>query len=253
MKITIVTPVLNSARYLRQSVESILAQRGEFELEYIVKDGGSTDGTLELLAEYGDELRVISSADNSLGDAINQGMEAAQGEIAGWVNGDDLLRPGALQQVCRVFQDQPQRDWLTGRCTTIDEAGEEIRRLITFYINLMGGRYSYNRLLTENFINQPATFWRTTLWRDIGGIDTNYRLAFDYKLWLEMGKRSDPLYLPEYLADFRRHAVSLSSRHYHQQFQEELDIGRSFCEDRWLNFLHWLKVKRTVTIYNVIG
>ncbi len=225
LKISIVTPVLNGRQYIRDTVESVLAQRGDFELEYIVRDGGSTDGTLELLNRYRERCRIVSEADGSPQAAINRGMAVATGEIAGWLNGDDLYAPGCLQAVARLFANRPKCRWCYGRCRIIDQGGCEIRKPITWYKNILGRWFSRNLLLCENFINQPATFWHLDLWREIGGLDSSYKAAWDYELWLKMAEIARPRHLPRYLAAFRRHPQSISETHFERQFAEELEIA----------------------------
>lgn len=122
VKISIVTPVRNGKRFIRQTVESVLNQQGEFELEYIVCDGQSTDGTLEILAGY-PECTVISRKDGGPFHAINYGMDLASGDIGAWLNADDIYLPGTLAKVARCFQEHPGTGWLYGNCPIIDETG----------------------------------------------------------------------------------------------------------------------------------
>ena len=226
MKVTIVTPVLNGARFIRRTIESVLEQKGDFTLEYIICDGGSTDTTIDIVKEYQDHCQLIKRSDSGPADAINFGMAKAQGEICGWLGADDLLLPGALGRVIKVFAEHPQQEWLYGRCRIINEYDEEIRRGITFYKNLLGSRFCRQILWSENFISQPATFWRVDLWRRCGGLDTVYKAAFDYDLWLRFASHSIPLSVPEYWAAFRRHPGSISERSYEKQFAEELAISK---------------------------
>ena len=158
MKISIVTPVRNGRQFIRDTVESILAQQGDFELEYIVCDGQSTDGTLEILAEY-PQCRVISRKDGGPFHAINYGMSLATGEMGAWLNADDIYLPGTLAKVADYFRTHPAINWLYGNCPIIDENGREIRRPITLYKELIGFRYSRNMLLL------PLSFSFFLYWR----------------------------------------------------------------------------------------
>jgi glycosyltransferase involved in cell wall biosynthesis len=246
-----VTPVLNSARFIRRTIESVLEQQGDFELEYIICDGGSTDKTVEIIREYQDRCRLIQRPDSGPADAINFGMDKAAGEICGWLGADDLLLPGALNLVVKTFSENPQHEWLYGRCRIIDENETEIRRGITFYKNLLGCCFSRQVLWTENFISQPATFWRADLWRRCGGLDTAYKAAFDYDLWLRFAAQSAPLSLPVYLASFRRHSASISELNFTVQFSEELAISQreasSLCYQ-----IHRFNYYKIVAIYSFI-
>ncbi len=251
IKVTIVTPVLNGARFIRQTIESVLKQKGDFELEYIICDGGSTDNTVEIIKEYQDRCRLIQRHDSGPADAINFGMEKATGEICGWLGADDLLLFGALMQVVKSFTEHPQKVWLYGRCRIIDENETEIRRGITFYKNLLGYRFSRRVLWTENFISQPATFWRADLWRRCGGLDSAYKAAFDYDLWLRFAISSLPLALPAYLAAFRRHQDSISEQNFMGQFQEELAICKR--EASFLYYqIHRFNYCKIIAIYRLL-
>ena len=249
--VTIVTPVLNGARFIRRTIESVLEQIGDFTLEYVICDGGSTDKTIEIIREYQDCCQLIQRSDSGPADAINFGMDKATGEICGWLGADDLLLPGALMQVVKSFTEYPQNEWLYGRCRIIDENETEIRRGITFYKNLLGYRFSRRVLWTENFISQPATFWRADLWRRCGGLDTAYKAPFDYDLWLRFAAQSAPLSLPVYLASFRRHSESISELNFTIQFGEELAICQhdapSLCYQ-----IHRFNYYKIVAIYRFI-
>ncbi len=252
IKVTIVTPVLNGARFIRRTIESVLEQKGDFALEYIICDGGSTDNTVEIIKEYQDRCRLIQRHDSGPVDAINFGMEKATGEICGWLGADDLLLPGTLNRVVKTFAEHPQHEWLYGRCRIIDENETEIRRSITFYKKLLGYRFSRQVLWTENFISQPATFWRVDLWRRCGGLDSAYKAAFDYDLWLRFAASSLPLALPAYLADFRRHQNSISEQSYEQQFAEELSISKRMASPLGYQF-HRFNCFKIVAIYHLMG
>jgi glycosyltransferase involved in cell wall biosynthesis len=130
MKISIITPTFNGAAYLRGALDSILKQSGNsFSLESIVIDGGSTDGTLELLRAIDDpRMRFVSERDSGQAHAINKGLSMAGGDVVAWLNADDLYCPGALQAVARAFAENSEAQWLVGGCDVIDADGNEIRR-----------------------------------------------------------------------------------------------------------------------------
>ena len=143
MKISIITPVYNGEKFLRRTMDSIHNQKGDFELEHIVCDGQSTDGTLDILREY-PEARVISRKDGGPFNAINYGMDLASGEIGAWLNADDVYLPGTLAKVAEHFKKYEKCQWLYGNCPIIDANDQEIRKPITCYKELIGFFYSRN-------------------------------------------------------------------------------------------------------------
>lgn len=249
-KISIVTAVLNGERFIRQTVESVLGQEGPFELEYIVRDGKSTDATLDILAEFSQDSRltVVSRRDGSPQEAINAGMRQGTGEIGAWLNADDYYQPGALAKVVGAFAANPGRQWLYGDCAIVDDQGREVRKAITLYKKLVGFVYSRHLLLCENFINQPATFWRMELWRASKSLDPRFKAAWDYELWLAMAAHGRPIRLHERLASFRRHQDSISENHFERQFREELEIA---CRHGGLphRLIHRLSIAMRTAVY----
>ena len=251
-KISVITAVYNGEKYIRETVESVLAQKGDFELEYIICDGQSTDKTLEILDEYKDSCKIISRKDGSPQNAINYGMDLATGDIACWLNADDVFTPGALDAVVKAFEKYPERRWLYGKSYIVDSEGKEIRKFVTFYKNLIGFFYSWNILLCENFINQPSTFWKLDLWDEVKDLDPEYKAAWDYELWLNMALKARPVHLRKNLSIFRRHNASISENNFEKQFDEELAIARKHC-----NFIHYMihafNRWKIVTVYKILS
>jgi len=251
IKISIVTAVLNGEKYIRDTVESVLNQKGDFELEYIIRDGCSTDDTLKILEEYSDRCTIVSKKDGSPQEAINAGMDMASGEIGAWLNADDLYLPGTLQKVVDTFQTKHKLQWCYGRCRIINENNIEVRKPVTLYKNLLGFIYSRNVLLCENFINQPATFWKMDLWRKVSELSGKFKAAWDYELWLEMSKHSRAIAIHEYFAEFRRHSESISENNFEKQFKEELNISK--CYGNKIHYLiHKFNFWKIVTIYKLL-
>lgn len=252
MKVSVVTAVLNNKKYIRKTIESILSQEGPFDVEYIIRDGLSTDGTLDIINEYKDRCVIVSEKDGSPQQAINAGMAMATGDIGCWLNADDVFLPGTIAKVVAAFERHSSTHWLYGRCDIIDESDHEIRGLVTLYKNITGYAYSWNWLLCENFINQPATFWRMDMWRQVGGLDESLRAAFDYQLWLKMGAISAALPIHDTLARFRRHSESISENHFVRQFQEELEICSTFGNGLH-RLLHRLNYWKITAVYHLLA
>lgn len=237
--LSIVTPSLNQGHFIEQTILSVLDQ-GYPGLEYIVVDGGSTDGTLEILHHYGDRLKWNSSPDHSQGEAINKGLLKASGQIVAYLNSDDLYLPGALEQVGRFFAANPQAAWLTGYCRNIDGQGQEIRRLIRLYKNLWLRLWDYRALLVLNYIAQPATFWRREVMEQVGYLDEGLHYTLDYEYWLRIGRLHSLYVLHTDLAAFRVHSSSKSGTTARKQFDEELLVSQRYARGLpvWLHRIH---------------
>jgi glycosyltransferase involved in cell wall biosynthesis len=213
-QISIVMPSYQQAAFLEEAVRSVLDQEG-VNVELLVMDPGSTDGSRELLLvmreEYGERLVLHFEPDRGQSDAVNRGLAQARGQILGWLNSDDRLRPGALAKVV-AWLDSPRPRWTYGQAGMIDEGGRPHANAIVRYKNWRSARFSRAKLLTENFIPQMAVFWNLAMWEAAGGLDHDKHLDMDYDLWLRFAQVSDPLVLPETLADFRVHRAAKGSR-----------------------------------------
>ncbi len=246
-RICIVTPSLNQASFLERTVESVLAQEGDFELDYRVRDGGSTDGSLQILERYAGRLRFESGPDGGQADAVNRGLEAADADVVGWVNSDDLLRPGALARVAAAFRDDPALWWVHGRCDIVDAVDRPIRRWVAAYKDFRCRRYSYRALLLENFVSQMTVFWRRAAHEQVGYLDTSLRYAFDYEFWLRLGALGAPRFIDEPQAAFRWYETSKSGAQFERQFEEDWEAFlRHASPDARL--LRWQKRLRSAEI-----
>ena len=250
--ISIITPSFNQAGFIERTVSSVLDQKVDFPIEYIIIDGASTDSTMEVLRKFGKKIRVISEPDRGMQDALNKGFAMCSGEIIGWLNSDDTYLPGALQKAISYFDWHPECLWLYGNCNIIDEHDREIRKWITAYKNRLSRKYSFKRLLTENFISQPAVFIRRTALQAAGPVDPELPTAMDYDLWLRLAKLGEPGYINDNLACFRVHQDSISSRGYKQQFEEQYRIHKKYDQTRYLLLIHWINIRLIVFIYSVI-
>ena len=205
-QITIVTPSFNQGRYIERTLLSVLDQ-GYPNLEYIVVDGGSTDASIEIIRWYGPRLSSwVSEPDNGQADAINKGFAQAHGEVFTWLNSDDVLLPGALALVGKIFARYPQITWLTGLNANLDTEDHLSRKTTTFYKfrPLIRRGYYHGRGL--GFIRQEGTFWRRELWERTGNrVDVSRRYTMDYDLWLRFAQYADLVTVGAYLAAFRQH------------------------------------------------
>lgn len=226
--LTIITPCLNAAATLPATLASVRAQAYP-GLEHIVVDGGSTDGTVDLLRAAAG-VRWISEPDRGLSHALNKGIAMAQGEVIGELNADDVYEPGALAAVGTALRDRADAMWLTGYCRIIDGDGREIRKPVTGYKNWLLRRYSLPLYLTHNFISAPATFFRRAALEEVGGFDERYRISVDYDLQLRIARRHDPIVLRRYLSAFRMVEGTLSMSGFRSQFREHAEQARRHGE-----------------------
>jgi glycosyltransferase involved in cell wall biosynthesis len=197
--VSIVTPSYNQAEYLELTLQSVLAQDYP-AIEYLVVDGGSTDGSLEILHRYSDRLAWwVSEPDSGQAEAINKGMQRASGEIVGWLNSDDLLLPGAVRQAVRCFAERPESGMVFGDAITIDERGRPIRKLAFPDWQLVD-------LLSFRIICQPAVFIRREIFFRAGGMDQDYHYMLDHHLWVRIASLAPIRHVPKILAAARHHA-----------------------------------------------
>jgi len=223
MKVSIVTVNLNGARFLEDALTSVLTQDYR-DLELIVVDGGSSDGSREIIAAVAARdrrLRWLSEPDAGIADAMNKGVGLATGEVAGFLHSDDCYpSTGTLSSVVEAFQVQPGAFWLSGGLILINQSGKAFR-------TLSARRYSWRRLLRANILFHPATFVRTEVLR-AHPFDAGLRLAMDYDLWLRLGLRQAPLRLSQPLAAFRVHGESCSMQESDAAQAEEFVIRCRF-------------------------
>ncbi|MFH0965809.1 MAG: glycosyltransferase family 2 protein [Planctomycetota bacterium] len=224
MKFSIVTPSLNQGPFIDRTIRSVLDQRGDFDLEYIVIDGGSTDGTLDILRRYAGRLAWTSGPDAGQSDAVNKGFKTAAGDVLAWLNSDDAYLPGALAAVAAEYARAPFA-WCFGHAKIVDDGGREIRHPVTRFKVSQARRYSYRRLVRRNFISQPAAFFSREAWNETGGLDPSLHYAMDYDLWLRLGRLSDPRWIDRFLADFRWHGASKLGMGFSRAAREALEVA----------------------------
>lgn len=179
-KISLVTTSLNQVDFLEKTIQSVLGQ-GYPNLEYIIIDGGSTDGSVKLIEHYASQLAYwVSEPDYGHPHALNKGFAQTRGEIMGWLNSDDLLLPGALYLLASIFTEYDEIEWLTGQPAFTDVSG----RIIGVF---PPPRWSRAKFLAGDYrwLQQESTYWRRSLWDRAGGyIVEHYPMAFDFELWV---------------------------------------------------------------------
>jgi len=225
MKISIVTPSYNRSTFLEETIKSIVYQKGDFELEYIIQDGDSDSEVLKILEKWN---KIINSdkflpncnqidfqyhveSDNGMYDALNKGFARSTGQIMAWLNTDDMYHPFALSTVSQIFDKFSDVNWITGIPNSYNHIGnsvgidsfpevysqEFIRR---GYYDVKFLRYGFN------WIQQESTFWRRSLWEKAGGkLNDNLNNAADFQLWQNFADITDLVKVYSFLGGFRHH------------------------------------------------
>ena len=198
--VSIVIPSYNQARFLESTICSVLEQDYP-NLEVILVDGGSTDGSLEIIHHYLERFSWwVSENDKGHADALNKGFSHAKGEILAWLNSDDTYCLGAISDAISILQANPDVGMVYGNADLTDEKGKVIG-------SFASRQTDYRKLLRGSVhIPQATTFFRTDLWRQVGPLSLSLFFAFDYDLWVRLAKISKLLYVPRVWANFRLHA-----------------------------------------------
>jgi glycosyltransferase involved in cell wall biosynthesis len=221
-RLSIVVPSLNQGEHIGATLDCLLAQRGlePGELQIIVIDGGSTDGTIEILRNCkSNAVQWSSGRDGGQTDALRKGFSSATGGILGWLCADDLLEPWTVREVIDFFDSRPQVEFVYGDAWWIDKEGSPLRpkKEIPFSWFIW--------LHDHNYIPQPAAFWRRRLYDAVGGLDPAFDLAMDADLFARFAKQARPVHVGRQWARFRTYPAQ-KNRHLREQSDREDRIIR---------------------------
>lgn len=203
--VSIVTPSYNQADFLEETILSVLAQDYP-NLEYIIIDGGSTDGSLEIIQKYEKCLAWwVSEPDQGQTDAINKGFAHANGEILAWINSDDTYEPWAVREAVEYLQSHPETGMVYGDARLIDEIGKTL--------GLFPARQTNYHKLLKGYVHIPqqSSFFRASLWNNVGPLDPTFYFAMDYDLWVRVAKVAPLQYYPRIWSNFRLHQSGKTS------------------------------------------
>ncbi|MBI2813952.1 MAG: glycosyltransferase [Opitutae bacterium] len=219
-KLSIVTPSYQQARYLGQTMRSVLDEQPGVSCQYVVQDGGSTDGSAELIRQQAPRLHAWSSApDKGQADAIARGFAQTSGgpdDVMAWINSDDYYQPGALAFVADYFALHPEVDVLYGHRIVVDEESREIARWFL-------PAHDAEVLRLNDFVPQETLFWRRRIWEKAGGLDTSFQFAIDWDLLLRFQAAGARIVrVPYFLACFRAHAAQKTAAFMHSTGQGEI-------------------------------
>lgn len=197
--VSIITPSFNQASYLEQTIQSVLSQDHP-SIEYIVVDGASTDGSVEIIKKYTDKFSYwISEKDKGQADAINKGFARASGDIVAWLNSDDYYLPGTISAAVKVFDENPDAVLVYGNMLAVDEHGKTFNTL------------NYKQLFLEDFlcfqiIGQPAVFMRRSALQNTSGLNASFHFLLDHLLWIQLAQLGRVLHVNQTWAAARYHA-----------------------------------------------
>ncbi len=217
--VSIITPSFNQAKFLERTIESVLGQKYPY-IEYIIVDGGSTDGSLEIIQKHQGRLAWwVSEQDKGQTDAINKGFNRARGEILAWLNSDDTYNPGAVGEAVKYLIDHRETAMVYAECNFIDENDRVIGKFNAAQTDL--------RRLREGYVHIPqqTMFFRASYWKELGPLDPSFYFAMDYDLWTRIATHAPIKYLSgKTWANFRIHTASKTNVADERGWQEMLRV-----------------------------
>ena len=223
--VSIITPSYNQAQFLEQTIRSVLDQNYP-NLEYWVIDGGSTDGSLEIIQKYAEQLAGwVSEPDRGQAEGINKGLARATGDIVAWLNSDDVYYPGAVGAAVEALAANPQAPFVFSDVESIDEAGKPFH-------SMRYGHWGLPDLMRFRIIGQPAVFIRRTYLAQTGLLDPSYHYLLDHHLWLRLAALAEPVYVPgELWAAARMHASAKNMAQAAGFAPEALQLAKWILQD----------------------
>jgi glycosyltransferase involved in cell wall biosynthesis len=227
MRFSIVTPSYNQARFIERTIQSVLQQRYP-DFEHIIIDGGSTDGTVEILKKYS-HLRWKCESDRGQADAINKGLRMATGEILAWINSDDYYLPGVFERVAKAYNDVRKPDIILGDVLVVGEQGRVIgrRRALPYDRNML--------LLGTNYIQQPAVFFTRRALEKAGYLDETLHYALDWDLWLRFGGAG---------LRFKFISSALAALRWHSQAKSFARRSQMVADTRCVRDRYWAQARK---------
>jgi len=225
--VTIVVPSLNQGRYIREALDSILDQAYP-NLEILVMDGGSTDGTVEILRDFGDRIQYVSGPDGGQSEALNRGFETAAGEIVGWLNSDDRYCPDAISESVSALAANPAASMVYGEADLIGEDGAVLERFpSTQAFDL------WKLVHVSDFIMQPTVFMRAAGLREVGGLDESLHFGMDWDLWIRLACRGEVVALDSVIAQTREYAETKTASGGFRRWRELRTIMKRHGASGW--------------------
>lgn len=237
-KISIVTPSYNQAAFLERTILSVLNQNYP-NLEYIIIDGGSQDGSVEIIKKYEKYLSYwVSEPDNGQANALNKGFRIASGELVGWQNSDDIFLPSSFINVANAYLKNKKFDLFFGNILFLNEFDEVINDLRFVPFNY------YSLLYEGTVLSNQAAFWKRELFEKYGFFNERYQFCMDYEFWVRIGKDSKFYFIHKHLGGFRLHQTSKtttiaeSGLQEHYSILEDMGIEHSSMQSRLIRLYY---------------
>jgi glycosyltransferase involved in cell wall biosynthesis len=254
-KISVVIPSFNKVRFVGETLNSIIDQKYP-NLEVIIQDGGSNDGTAEIIKEFAKRypncIRWESKKDKGQLDAINIGLDKATGEILTFINADDVYESGALDTIAKAYIENPDALWFAGRGKVIDSDSREAAKAVTCYKNLCLFLNRKSLLLILNYLMQPSVFFTKQAYKKYGPFTGTGNFVMEYELWLKLGAVSMPIVIGNNLSCFRLSGDNISSTSFKNTLKEDFRIVKKYTGNPIILFMHELNNWGRVLMINLL-
>jgi len=247
-KISVVIPSYNKVKYIGETLASIVNQ-GYANYEVIIQDGGSSDGTLEVIKKYASKfprnITWVSHKDKGQLDAVNKGMKRASGDILTYINADDIYLPNAFSEVSNIYLKDSDCLWYAGKSILVDERGRKVDHWLN---TLVVARYKdfllrvnrYKFLLVVNYLMQPSMFITRVAFEKYGPFTGVRNFIMEYEMWLKIGKTRMPVVIDKNLACFRMSTTNITSTKYRDLLTEDMKVAKKYTNNLLVLFFHWL-------------
>ena len=239
--ISVVIPSFNKAKYIGKTLDSIIKQEYP-NLEVIIMDGGSTDGTLKVIEKYAHKypefIKYQSKNDKGQMDAVNKGFNKAKGKILTYINADDIYKAGAFAEIEKMYRLNIDALWFAGRGMVIDGKGDRIAVWPNRYKNILLAINSYPLMLIVNYLMQPSVFITRTAWKRFGPFVGTKKFITEYDLWLKIAEFRMPIVTNKYLSSFRIEPSTITKKFSRLLLQEDEKIVKRHTDSPLIIFLH---------------
>lgn len=253
--ISVVIPSYNKVKYIEKTLKSIVNQNYK-NYEVIIQDGGSTDGTLQIIKKFVNKypslIKYESKKDGGQLDAINKGLKKAKGEIVTFINADDVYENDAFFVVSEHYKENPDCLWFAGRGIVIDEKDNEIAKLVTWYKSFLLKINKYSLLLVVNYLMQPSVFLTRNVINKYGYLTGNKFSVMEYDMWLKIGKHEMPVVINKVLSNFRLVKNTKTSSNPQKILIEDEKIVKKYTKNKVILFFHMMhNLGRIITFKNI--